>query len=132
MSRLAPDIPELQGVPEAARSLVYVRALLAANRSPLTWLIGAIVFAVAVGGGARLGTAFVGTAGGLLGTVLGAAAALWGFFKAILPWRARRLLPSVMDQVDGTIVDQVQQADERVRRMVDVYKRQDARGSDDV
>lgn len=132
MSRLAPDIPELQRVPEAARSLVYVRALLAANRSPLTWLTGAIVFAVAVGGGARLGSALAGAAGGLLGTALGAAAALWGFFQVILPWRARRLLPSVIDQVDGTTIDQVRQADENVRRMVDAYERREARGRDDV
>ena len=130
MSRVAPDIPELRRVPEAARSLVYVQALLAANRSPLTWLTGAIAFAAALAVGARLGGTLLGTAGSVLGTIVGAAVAVWGFFTAILPWRARRLLPSVIDQADGGTLDQVREADENVRRMAGAYTRRDGPGRD--
>jgi len=130
MSRVAPDIPELQRVPEAARSLVYVQALLAANRSPLTWLTGAIAFAAALAVGARLGGTLLGTAGAVLGTIVGAAVAVWGFFTGILPWRARRLLLSVIDQADGGTLDQVREADENVRRMAGAYTRRDGGGRD--
>lgn len=130
MSRVAPDIPELQRVPEAARSLVYVQALLAANRSPLTWLTGAIAFAAALAFGARLGGTLLGTAGAVLGTIVGAAVAVWGFFRAILPWRARRLLPSVIDQADSGTLDQVREAEENVRRMAGAYIRRDGGGRD--
>ncbi len=131
MSRIAPDIPEPQRVPEAARSLVYVRALLAANRSPVTWVTGAFVFAAALAVGARLGNTVGGAAGAVLGTALGAAAAVSVFFKVILPWRARRLVPSVIDQADGGTLDDVHQTDENIRRMVDAYNRREGRGGGD-
>jgi hypothetical protein len=131
MSRLAPDIPELHDVPEAARSLVYVSALNTAIRSPLTWLIGAIVFASGVGIGATQGWALLGGVGALLGATAGASASIWCFFKAIVPWRARRVLPSVIEQADGSALDRVRHADENVRRMIDAYNQREARGADE-
>jgi hypothetical protein len=132
MSRIAPDIPELQHVPEAARSLVYVSALNGAIRSPLTWLTGAIVFAIAAGLGATGGSALFGSAGAILGTAVGASAAGWCFFKVILPWRARRLLPLAAEHADSTLIDRVRDADERVKRMVDAYKQRETRDADDT
>ena len=129
MSRVAPDIPELQQVPEAVRSLVYMGALNSAIRSPVTWLTGAIVFAFGVGVGATVGRALFGGVGAVLGIAVGAAASIWCFFREILPWRARRVLPNVIEQTDGDTLDRVQQADESLRRMIDAYNRQEARGA---
>jgi hypothetical protein len=125
MSRVAPDLPELQRVPEAARSLVYLSALNRALRSPLTWLTGAVVVAVAVGLGANQGNALFGDAGAIIGIVAGASAAIVCFFKLILPWYARRMLPSVIDHAGGVTLDQVRQADDNVQRMIEAYKRQE-------
>ena len=96
MSRIAPDIPELQHVPDALKSLVYVRAFSAAIRSPLTWSIGAVLLVVCVAVGVTLATTVIGGIGALLGTIVGASAAAWAFFKVILPWRTRQLLPAAI------------------------------------
>jgi hypothetical protein len=127
MSRVAPDLPELQRVPEAARSLVYLGALNRALRSPLTWLTGAVVVAVAFGLGANQGNALFGDAGTIIGIVGGASAGIVCFFKLILPWYARRMLPSVIAHAGSGTLDQVRQADDNVQRMIEAYKRQDAR-----
>jgi type VI protein secretion system component VasK len=132
MSRLAPDIPELHRVPEAARSLVYVRALSSAIRSRLTWLAGAIVVAFGVGIGATQGWTLFGGVGAVLGTAVGASASIWCFFKVIVPWRARRMLPSMIDQADGHTLDHVRHADESLRRMLDAYSRHEARSTDET
>lgn len=132
MSRLAPDIPELHRVPEAARSLLYVSAFSSAIRSPVTWLVGASVFALAVGIGAAQGSALFGRVGAILGTAAGASASIWCFFKVIVPWRARRILPSMIDQADGHTLDQVRHADESLSRMVDAYRRHEGRSTDET
>jgi len=101
LARIAPDVPELEHLPDPTRSIVYMRALHRAIRSPLTWLIGGIVFASAVSVGANQGSALAGRTGAALGMIAGATAAVLGFFKAILPWRTRRLLPSVLQESAG-------------------------------
>jgi hypothetical protein len=127
MSRIAPDIPELQPVPEALRSIVYMRALNRAIRSPLTWSIGGLAIAAAVGIGATQGRALFGAIGAGLCTAVGALAALWCFFRVILPWRARRLLPSVISQSDNSAFAQLVEADERLKRIAAAYEQRDAR-----
>lgn len=126
MSRLAPDIPELQHVPEAARSLVYLGALNSAIRSPLTWATGALAFVLGVGIGASLGRSAFGGLGAMVGAALGASASVWCFYKAILPWRARRLLPVVMAQVDNNMLGRVRDADESLRRTLEEYRQREA------
>ena len=116
MARIAPDLPELEQVPYSARSIVYVRAMNDAIRSPLTWLIGAIVVAAGVGIGGNQGSALFGRFGGFLGITLGAAGAVWCFFKLVVPWRARRLLPAAIAQTDRAMLDNVRDADDRVTR----------------
>jgi hypothetical protein len=130
MSRIAPDIPELRQLPEAVRSLVYVGALSSATRSPMTWLTGAIVFALGVGVGATAGRALFGGVGAVLGIAVGAAASIWCFFKVILPWHTRRLLPSVIEQADSNTLDRVRHADENLRRTIDAYNRREGRDAD--
>ena len=130
MSRIAPDIPELEHVPEAARSLVYVSALNRAIRSPLTWLTGAIAIAAGAGIGLTAGRALFGGAGAVVGTAAGALAAIWCFFTVILPWRTRRVLPSVIDQAGGHTFDQLRLADENFRRMIDAVRRREAATTD--
>jgi hypothetical protein len=132
MSRLAPDIPELHRVPEAARSLLYVSAFSSAIRSPLTWLTGAIVLAFGVGVGATQGRALFGWVGAVLGTVVGTSASIWCFFKVIVPWRARRILPSIIAQAGGHTLDHVGHADESLKRMLEAYSRHEARSTDEA
>jgi hypothetical protein len=129
MSRIAPDIPELQEVPEALRSVVYMRALNRTIRSPLTWLAGGIVIAGAVGIGATQGRALFGAAGAALGTAVGALAALWCVFRVIVPWRARGVLPSIVGQADNSALAQVVEAEERLKRIAAAYEQQDARAA---
>jgi hypothetical protein len=129
MSRIAPDLPELQRVPEALRSIAYMRALNRAVRTPLTWLIGAAVFALCAGVGATQGGAYFGTAGAVLGTAAGGAAAIVCFFKLVLPWRARIVLPTVLDPAQLRALDQVRRADESLRRIADTFDRQERGGA---
>lgn len=126
MSRIAPDIPELQQVPEALRSIAYMRALNRAIREPMTWLLGGAVFALAAVVGANLGSGF-GKAGAIVGTVVGTALALLLFFRMILPWRARRVLPSVTDLTQLSALDQVRRADASLKRMADAFEQQETR-----
>src|SRR5262245_50478743 len=101
MPRIAPDIPELQHVPYTARSIVYMRATNRAIRSPLTWLIAAIVLGVGIGLCANQGSALYGRSGGVFGVFLGTSVATWAFFKVVLPLRTRLLVPSVIDETAG-------------------------------
>jgi len=119
MSRIAPDIPELQDVPYAARSLVYTQAFGQAIRSRVTWVMGGIVFGAGVGIGANQGSALFGQFGAVVGTLLGAVAGVWSFFKLVLPWRARRIVPSVIASTAPGTHERVGQADASVARMVD-------------
>ena len=66
MTRIAPDIPELEHVPDAVRSIIYMRAFANAIRSPLTWLIGAVVLAIGVGIAETLGRAVLDDLGSIL------------------------------------------------------------------
>lgn len=122
MSRIAPDIPELQQVPEVLRSIAYTRAMNRAIRAPLSWLLGAALFAVCIGIGATQGRAFFGTMGAVLGTAAGAAVAFLCFFRVILPWRARQLLPSLTNEGELKAFEQVRLADERLKRMAAAYE----------
>ena len=128
MSRIHPDLPELQPVPEALRSIAYMRAMNRAVRAPLTWLMGAAVFALCAGVGGTQGGARFGRAGTVLGTAAGAAVAILCFFKLILPWRARVVLPSVLDPAQLRALDHVRRADERLQRIADAYDRQERDG----
>jgi len=123
MSRIAPDIPELERVPEAIRSLVYMRAFNGAIRSPLTWLTGAVVVVAGAGAGLTAGRALFGGVGAVAGAAAGVLAGIWCFFRMVLPWRTRRVLPSAIEHAaaDPTL-DQVRQADERLKRMADRIK----------
>jgi hypothetical protein len=131
MAPIAPDMPELQQVPEALRSVAYMRALNRAMRSPLTWLLGLVSLAAGVGIGATQGRAFFGGLGAVLGTTVGAALAMLLFFRVILPWRARRVLPSLTDQTELSALDQVRRADESLRRMAGVIEGGKPRGQKD-
>ena len=130
MSRIAPDLPELEHVPEATRSLVYVGALNRAIRSPVTWLIGAAVIAAGAGIGLMAGRAVLGGIGAVAGAAAGAAAAIWCFFTVVLPWRTRRVLPSAIDQGGGRPFADVGDADQRLRRMIDEVRIREAGATD--
>jgi len=125
MSRLAPDIPELQHLPEATRSLVYVGALSRAIRSPLTWLTAAVVLGVGAGIGLTSGRALFGGVGAVVGAAADVLPATCCFFTAVLPWRTRRVLPSVIDQAGGPTFGDVRDADQRLERMVDAARRRE-------
>jgi hypothetical protein len=43
----------------------------------------------------------------------------------MLPWRTRRVVPSVMDQVDRNLLDRVRRADDDVKRMAAAHDRTD-------
>ena len=90
------------------------------------------MFALGVGIGATQGGALFGRVGAVLGTAVGASASIWCFFKLIVPWRARRILPSIIEQAEGHTLDDVQHADERVRRMLDAYRQHEARSTDET
>jgi len=102
MSRIAPDIPELEAVPYIARSGVYTQAWRLAVRSPLTWVMGGILFCAGVGIGANQGSALLGSFGAVFGALVGAAAGVWSFVKLILPWCARRSVSEVIADQRGT------------------------------
>jgi hypothetical protein len=124
MSSIAPDIPELPHLPEAARPLVYMHALMYAIRSPATLLSAFIALVVLAGAGLALGSAY-GVAGGILGAALGIAAAAHFFCKVLLPWRARLAIPRVQES-DAAAVARIGQAAGDLSRMIDAYKRREA------
>lgn len=90
------------------------------------------MFAIGVGVGATQGRALFGRGGAILGAAVGASAAIWCFFKVIVPWRARRIVPSIIDQADGHTLGQAGHADESLRRMLEAYSRHEARSTDET
>jgi len=117
MSQIAPDIPELEHVPQVLRSIAYLRAQNRALRAPSTWLIAAVLFGLAIYIGATQG-ARLGTIGGLFGTAAGFALAFVCFFRVILPWRTRRILPSVTKNPEELrAFDQLRRADEGLKQI---------------
>ena len=128
MAAITPDIPELRHVPASARPLVYMRALGAAVRSPWTWVYGFAAFALLMAAGAIQGTLLFGATGGVVAGSAGAAVALWLFLKMILPWRARRFVPSALQQMDPAQLEALKRADDDVRRMVAEYERRESGG----
>ena len=90
------------------------------------------MFAVGVGIGATQGRALFGGVGAVLGAAVGASASIWCFFKVIVPWRVRRILPSMIEHADGHTLDYVGHADDSLRRMLDAYSRHEARRTDET
>lgn len=88
--------------------------------------------AFGVGIGATQGRAMFGGVGAAFGTVVGASASVWCFFKVIVPWRARRMLPSIIEQADGHTLDHVRHADESLKRMLEAYSRHEAPSTDET
>ena len=126
MSQIAPDIPELEHLPHALRSIAYLRAENRALRSPLTLLLGAAVFAFGVYIGATQG-ARIGTLGAILGTAAGFALAFVCFFRVILPWRTRRVLPSVTNNPEELkAFDHLRRAEEGLKQVAAAMERQDS------
>ena len=124
MSRIAPDIPELQQVPEELRSIAYTRAVNRAIRSPLTWLLGAVIFGLGIGIGEIEG-ARLGTIGAVFGTAAGFLLAFLLFFRVILPWRARQLLPSLTNVAELKALDHVRRANDSLQRLAKQIEGQD-------
>jgi|SRR5215471_5288200 len=122
MSRIAPDIPELQQVPESLRSVAYMRALNRSIWTPLPWLLGALAFAVFVGIGVTQGRTLLGTTGVVIGALGGTALAALCFFRVILPWQARRVLPSLTNVDELRAFDQVRRAQDSLDRMADMIE----------
>ena len=88
--------------------------------------------AFGVGVGATQGRTLFGGVGAVLGAAIGASASIWCFFKMIVPWRARRILPSLIEQAGGHTLDDVRDADESLTRMLEAYRRHEARSADET
>ena len=132
MSQIAPDISELRAIPASMRALVYMGAMSAAIRSPATLISGALLLLLATTIGATQGYRLFGIVGAMAGAPLGAGAAAAFFFKILLPWRARRLIPKLLRQVDSGTFEQVARADDAVRRMIVEYKQREIPVADRV
>jgi hypothetical protein len=105
--------------------LVYTGAMSAAIRSPATLISGALLLLLATTIGGTQGYRLFGVAGAVVGAPLGAGAAAAVFFKILLPWRARRLIPQLLRQADSVTFDQIARADDAVGRMIAEYKRRE-------
>ena len=119
MSRLAPDIPELHGVPENC-SIALVRERIQ-QRAPIATDMADRSDRVCLRSRHRRNSEagqLFGGVGAVLGAAIGASASIWCFFKVIVPWRARRILPSIIEHADDHTLDQVRHADESLRRML--------------
>jgi hypothetical protein len=104
-----------------------MKAFSGAIRSPMTWLTGAVVMFGGVAIGQTLGNAVFGRGGAIVGTAVGACGAIWCFLTVVLPWRTRHPLRSPIEHAGNSTIDQVQQVNENVTRMIDEYKRRDGR-----
>ena len=132
MSQIAPDIPELRAIPESARAFVYTGAMSAAVRSPATLISGALLLLLATTIGGTLGYRLFGIAGSMVGAPLGAGAAAAFFFKILLPWRARRLIPVLLAQTDSATFDHISRANDALGRMIGEYKQREMGGADRI
>jgi hypothetical protein len=128
MSQIAPDVPELEHLPEVVRPFIYTQALLRASRSRGTFLIGALIFFMSVGGGAGAGARTFGIPGGVLGGLTGGLLAAYVFFRALIPWRARRIIPIVEREIDWKVeYRELIEGCDQFTRVVDAYKEREAR-----
>ena len=125
MSQIAPDIPELRAIPESARAIVYTGAISAAIRSPATLIPGALLLLLSTTIGGSQGYQLFGIVGATAGAVVGAVAAAAFFFKILLPWRARRLIPELLRQADSVTFEPIARADAALGRMIREYKQRE-------
>ena len=132
MSQIAPDIPELRTIPESARAFVYMSAMSAAIRSPATLIPGALLVLLATTIGGTQGYQLFGIVGAMVGASLGAGTAAAFFFKLLLPWRARRLIPDLLRQADPPAVEHIARADGALARMIREYKQREMPQGDRV
>jgi hypothetical protein len=126
MSQIAPDIPELQDVPEPIRGVMWTRAQMYAIRSPVTRLIGFVSASVGAALAVGLGAWLAGPIGALIGMPLGISAGVYFCLRVVMEWRTRRVLPDVLRAVDWrTEFADLIEAHERIQRVA-----RTARGSD--
>ena len=95
MSQIWPDIPELEDIPEALRSGIWMKAYLLALRRRKTWFLGLICltgFAWICG---ALGNQVAGVTGAILGAVTGSGIGIAFFVRVIIERQARRLVTEV-------------------------------------
>ena len=76
-------------------------AMSAAIRSPATLISGALLLLLATTIGGTQGYQLFGIVGAMAGAPLGAGVAAAFFFKILLPWRARRLIPELRTHRSG-------------------------------
>jgi hypothetical protein len=117
MPRLVPDLRELEHVPEVARATLYRAAWRVAMASPITWLNGAMIAAILLSIAANQGAALFGMPGAILGAVLAASAASWIICRLLLPWRARIILPFLVEQFEREL-DSARVADQEFTRVI--------------
>lgn len=126
MTQIAPEIPELATIPELARPMVWTRAMMRAVRSPETHLMGVGAVATCAGAGAAAGLWTLGLTGALGGGLLGGAIGFYLFFRFVLPWQARRLIPTVEKDVEWTAeLGDAIRAQERIKSIVAADKHRD-------
>ena len=131
MSSIAPDIPELDYVPQVVRPLIWMRALMRAVRQPQTWLLGLVLLMAAAGGCGLAGFRILGWVGATIGGLLGSGAAIYGFFQLLLPSQARRCLPIVTGEVDWQFeFRDLIAANDRLQRVASSVTSSAARGRD--
>ena len=128
MSQIAPDIPELEHLPVVVRPFIYTRALTRASRSSITLLLGLAALGCLGAGGFVAGARLFGTPGSVLGGLVGAALALYTFFRALVPWQTRRAIRIVERESDWkTEYRDLIDGHDKFTRVVDAYKKREAR-----
>ena len=98
MSRIWPDIPELEGIPEVLRSGIWMRAYTLALSRRSTWALGLLSVGVSGCACGFLSYQIAGVIGVVLGVLAGFVIGSAFFVRVILEWRARRLVPEVRDE----------------------------------
>ena len=128
MSQIAPDIPELEHLPLVVRPFIYTRAVMRATRSGVTLLLGLVTFLVLTATGASAGARFLGAPGSVLGGTIAAVLAIYLFFRAVIPWQARRTIAAVERETDRRVeFRDLIDAQDRFSRGVDAYKERESR-----
>ena len=100
-------------------------AMSAAIRSPATLISGALLLLLATTIGGTQGYQLFGIVSAMAGAPLGAGVAAAFFFKILLAWRARRLIPELLRQADPPAVEHIARADDALGRMVGEYKQRE-------